>query len=51
MLYLSSEDIMLIHSVAIDETGGSHGVRDRHALPRYQKATGACLPAGRGARG
>ena len=32
MLYLSSEDIMLIHSVAIDETGGSHGVRDRHAL-------------------
>ncbi|KKW20508.1 MAG: hypothetical protein UY71_C0011G0009 [Parcubacteria group bacterium GW2011_GWB1_52_7] len=51
MQYLSSEDILLIHSVAIDETGSSHGVRDRHALPRYQKATGACLPAGRGARG
>ena len=32
MQYLSSEDILLIHSVAIDETGGSHGVRDRHAL-------------------
>jgi death-on-curing protein len=30
--YLSAEDILLIHSVLIDETGGSHGVRDRHAI-------------------
>ncbi|OGG47275.1 hypothetical protein A2671_01910 [Candidatus Kaiserbacteria bacterium RIFCSPHIGHO2_01_FULL_49_13] len=30
--YLSSEDILLVHSIIVDETGGSHGVRDRHAL-------------------
>jgi|SRR3989344_237031 len=30
--YLTSEDILLIHSIIIDETGGSHGVRDRQAL-------------------
>lgn len=32
MLYLSAADILAVHSVIIDETGGSHGVRDRHAL-------------------
>jgi death-on-curing protein len=26
--YLESEDILLIHSAVVDETGGSHGVRD-----------------------
>ncbi len=30
--YLGSEDLLLVHSIIIDETGGSHGVRDRHAL-------------------
>ena len=30
--YLGVEEILLIHSLIIDETGGSHGVRDRHAL-------------------
>ena len=28
MRYLSAEDILEIHSLLIDETGGSHGVRD-----------------------
>lgn len=32
MKYLGSEDILLIHSMIIDETGGSHGVRDTHAI-------------------
>ena len=29
--YLSEEDILLIHSRVVDETGGLQGVRDRHA--------------------
>ncbi len=51
MQYLSAEDILLIHSAIIDETGGSHGVRDRGAvtalegLPR-QKAFGKELYPG-----
>lgn len=32
MEYLSAEDILAIHSAIIDETGGSHGVRDRDAV-------------------
>lgn len=32
MKYLSAKDILLIHSLVIDETGGSHGVRDMHAV-------------------
>ena len=32
MKYLSVEDILLIHSAVVDETGGSHGVRDMNAL-------------------
>ncbi len=32
MEYLSSADILLVHSAIIDETGGSHGMRDRHAI-------------------
>lgn len=32
MKYLSSEDILQIHSVVIDETGGMHGVRDMHIV-------------------
>ena len=32
MTYLTKEDILLIHSIAIDETGGMHGVRDHHAI-------------------
>jgi len=30
--YLSPEDMLRIHSGIIDETGGSHGVRDSHAI-------------------
>ena len=30
--YLGVDDILLIHSMVIDETGGSHGVRDTHAI-------------------
>lgn len=28
MKYLSSEDVLLLHNMAIDESGGSHGLRD-----------------------
>jgi death on curing protein len=30
--YLTEGQILLIHSLIVDETGGRHGVRDRHAL-------------------
>lgn len=30
--YLTAEDILRIHSIIIDETGGSHGLRDRNIL-------------------
>lgn len=32
MEYLTKEQILLIHSIIIEETGGSHGLRDREAL-------------------
>lgn len=32
MIYLTKEQILLIHSMVIDETGGLHGVRDFHAI-------------------
>lgn len=32
MKYLSAGDILQIHSMIIDETGGLHGVRDYHAI-------------------
>jgi len=32
VVYLLAEDLLNIHSVLINETGGSHGVRDRHTL-------------------
>lgn len=32
MIYLNKEQILLIHSILIDETGGSHGVRDSHLI-------------------
>ena len=32
MVFLTKERILLIHSMVIDETGGSHGVRDMHAI-------------------
>lgn len=32
MRYLSKEDILQIHSMAIDETGGMHGIRDLSAI-------------------
>ena len=32
MRYLSKEQILLIHSLIIDETGGAHGVRDLHLV-------------------
>jgi len=30
--YLTAEQILLIHSLVLEETGGSHGIRDRHAV-------------------
>ena len=32
MRYLSKEQILLIHSLVIDETGGAHGIRDLHLI-------------------
>ncbi len=32
MRYLSKEEILLLHSLVIEETGGRHGVRDHNAL-------------------
>ncbi len=29
---MNTEDILLIHSMVLDETGGSHGIREHHAL-------------------
>ncbi|OGG66607.1 hypothetical protein A3C21_02875 [Candidatus Kaiserbacteria bacterium RIFCSPHIGHO2_02_FULL_59_21] len=42
MRYLTAEEILVLHALIIDETGGSHGVRDTHLLasiahkPRFQ---------------
>ena len=38
MKYLTREQILLIHSIVIDETGGSHGVRDHHAILSLERA-------------
>lgn len=32
MIYLTETQLLLIHSIVVDETGGSHGVRDREAV-------------------
>lgn len=32
MKYLTAEEILIIHSEIIDQTGGIHGVRDSHLL-------------------
>lgn len=32
MKYLSPEDILVLHALVIDETGGAHGVRDTRLL-------------------
>ena len=32
MRYLTAEEILIIHSEIIDQTGGAHGVRDNHLL-------------------
>ena len=32
MHYLSEDDILYLHSIAIDEIGGLHGIRDHHAV-------------------
>lgn len=32
MIFLTKEQILLIHSIIIDETGGSHGIRDYHTI-------------------
>ncbi|MEX1027971.1 MAG: type II toxin-antitoxin system death-on-curing family toxin [Candidatus Paceibacterota bacterium] len=32
MNYLGAEDVLEIHSVLVDETGGSHGVRDNQSI-------------------
>jgi len=37
MRYLSAEEILQIHSIVIDETGGSHGVRERGAIASVEE--------------
>lgn len=37
MTYLTTKEILLIHSIIIDETGGSHGVRDYHAISTLEE--------------
>ena len=32
MRYLSPEEILILHALIVDKTGGSHGVRDAHLL-------------------
>lgn len=32
MRYLTAEEILILHAFVVDETGGSHGVRDVHLL-------------------
>lgn len=32
MKYISAKEILIIHSEIIDQTGGTHGVRDNHLL-------------------
>lgn len=32
MRHLSAEEILILHALVVDETGGSHGVRDAHLL-------------------
>ncbi len=32
MKYLTKDQILLIHSFVVDETGGMHGIRDHHAI-------------------
>jgi len=43
VIYLSSEQVLFIHSRLIDETGGAHGVRDLGLLQSGSpaKRTGA----------
>ncbi|MDO8561879.1 MAG: type II toxin-antitoxin system death-on-curing family toxin [bacterium] len=38
MQYLTASQILLIHSMLIDEYGGSHGVRDRNLLASLEHA-------------
>ena len=39
MNYLSRDQILLIHSMIVDETGGSHGVRDHHVILSLEAAS------------
>lgn len=32
MIFLTAEDVLLIHSLVVDETGGSHGIRNREVI-------------------
>ena len=38
MIYLDGEDILRLHKVVIDFSGGSHGVRDAHLLASILEA-------------
>lgn len=37
MNYLTAEQILFIHSILIEKYGGSHGVRDTHALATMEQ--------------
>lgn len=32
IIYLTGEELLIIHALVVDETGGVHGVRDAHLL-------------------
>lgn len=43
MNYLSAEDLLVLHAMIIDATGGSNGVRDPHLLVSIAEKSAACF--------
>ncbi|MEK7593679.1 MAG: type II toxin-antitoxin system death-on-curing family toxin [Patescibacteria group bacterium] len=37
MRYLSAQDILILHALLVDETGGSHGIRDIGLLQSIER--------------
>ena len=43
MNYLSAQDVLVLHAMVIDATGGSNGVRDAHLLASIAEKPRACF--------
>lgn len=43
MNYVSAEDLLVLHAMIIDATGGSNGVRDPHLLASIAEKPAACF--------